>query len=82
MSSNGPPRSVTGAPAEPPAGLPISDWQFWVVTLIALAAAAWIVRKLLPRRWSRRSKTAAAKRATLTVGGRPVEAVRDGHDCH
>lgn len=29
---------------------PIHDWQFWVVTLIALAAAWYLVRKFIPSR--------------------------------
>lgn len=45
---------------------PVSDWQFWVVSAIALVAAFVVIRTLVPRRKKR------AKRATLTVEGRPV----------
>jgi len=48
--------------------LPVHDWQFWVVTVAALGAAAVIVRNLWPRKRRRR-----ARRATLTVEGKPLE---------
>lgn len=75
--------SVAGAPAGGPARLfPVWDWQFWVVTLVALAAAAWLVYKLFPRRLLGKRRRAPARRATLTIGGRPVEPPRSGTDCH
>lgn len=53
---------------------PIGDWQFWVGTLIVLAAALWIgrglVRALLPSR--RRPQT----KVTLTIGGEKAPAKR------
>jgi hypothetical protein len=30
--------------------VPIGDWQFWVVTIIALVGAVWLVRTVLPKR--------------------------------
>ncbi|HZW10608.1 MAG TPA: hypothetical protein VFF69_11955 [Phycisphaerales bacterium] len=61
---------------------PVTDWQFWVVTGIAISAAAWIVYKLFPRRALGKRRSGPAKRATLTVAGRPVEPARRGADCH
>lgn len=54
--------------------MPIGDWQFWVVTVLAVLALAYLLREVLPARLSpfrRRSK--GAVRASLTVGGKPVE---------
>lgn len=68
-------------------GLPLDDWQFWAVTLLAIAAAAAIVRPLLPK--SRRGKASCRgcpsgdseqgsdgsprpRRVELTVGGRRI----------
>lgn len=47
---------------------PVHDWQFWVVTGLFLAAAGWMGRGLV-----RRSKRRRTKRATLTVGGKPLD---------
>jgi len=43
---------------------PFDDWQFWVTTIAALAAAIMILRALLPR--SRRK----GQRTQLTIGGK------------
>ena len=62
---------------------PIHDWQFWVATAIALAAAGWLLYAVAP--WGRRRRSRrAGTRARLTVGGRPVgEAERPpGRECH
>tara|TARA_R110002072_G_scaffold42064_16_gene118349 strand:+ start:42151 stop:42315 length:165 start_codon:yes stop_codon:yes gene_type:complete len=45
--------------------MPINDWQFWVVTLIAIGALWMLKRTLLPKK--------KGTKATLTVGGKPVE---------
>ncbi len=49
---------------------PVHDWQFWVATGVAIAAAAWLAWKLLPlpmlKRWRRGRR---GKRATLTIEG-------------
>lgn len=50
--------------------VPVDDWQFWVVTALVLLAALWIARGLLP---GRRKNKAQQRRATLTIGGKPVE---------
>lgn len=72
-----------GAPAhEPTHPFPVADWQFWVVTLIALGAASWIAVKLFPRRLLGKRRRPPARRATLTIGGRPVEPPRTGPGCH
>ncbi|MFM9958494.1 MAG: hypothetical protein ACKVZJ_10480 [Phycisphaerales bacterium] len=49
--------------------LPVHDWQFWVVTLLVLAAAVYLVWQVVGAVRARRGR---ARRATLTVGGRPV----------
>lgn len=50
---------------------PWGDWQFWVVTGVFLLAVLWIARGMLPGSAARRKKR--TRRATLTVGGRPVK---------
>lgn len=50
--------------------VPVDDWQFWVVSALVLIAALWIARGLLP---GRRKNKAQQRRATLTIGGKPVE---------
>lgn len=55
--------------------MPIHDWQFWVVTLATLAAALYLVRGLLPRRWRLRSP--GRQRTTLTIEGRPRDRTSD-----
>lgn len=56
-----------------PATLPLADPQFWIVTLVALCAAAWLLRKLLPAVLGRKHRKRGSTRATLTVGGNPVD---------
>jgi hypothetical protein len=57
------------------ARFPIDDWQFWVVTAAAAVAAGWLLRGVLraivPERYRRRR--GRGRRATLTVGGKPVD---------
>ena len=54
--------------------MPIGDWQFWLVTLLALCALGYLLRNVLPVPFL--SKLAKRKkhesRATLTVGGKRV----------
>lgn len=67
------------------AGIPLDDWQFWVVTALAASAVWLVVSPLLPRK--KKAKGAAcpgcpsgesesAKRRTkhvdLTIGGKRV----------
>lgn len=54
--------------------MPVGDWQFWVVSALALIAFVAVVRmvvppSLWPKRFRRRTK---GKSTTLTIGGRPV----------
>lgn len=69
------PTTTPSAPSDPAAPLPVGDWQFWLVTALALIAAAWLLRGVLPipslRARLRRKKQ--TKRATLTIDGRSVE---------
>lgn len=55
--------------------MPIHDWQFWVVTIVSLAALLMLRRVLMPRK--------KGKKTTLTVGGQPVgrNPKRDKKDC-
>jgi len=53
--------------------LPVHDWQFWVVTALALVAALTTARKLLPARWRPWGRKPRGRGATLTVGGRTVK---------
>lgn len=49
---------------------PVDDWQFWVVTAIALLAAVWLLRPLIPGLRKRRARS--TQRVTLTIGGNPT----------
>ncbi len=53
---------------------PVHDWQFWVVTAVALLALLWLLRGVLPIPWIRRRRRArrGQHRATLTVDGHAV----------
>lgn len=51
------------------ASMPTGDWQFWVVTVVVGAAAAWLLRGLVPLI---RGAKGRSQRATLTVSGKPV----------
>lgn len=54
---------------------PVGDWQFWVATILAVVALAWVLRGLIPvpilSRGKRRQRQ-GIKRATLTIEGRSV----------
>lgn len=52
---------------------PVHDWQFWVVTVLALASAGFIAHRIVPAKWLPWRKKAKGRSATLTIGGRPVE---------
>lgn len=58
-------------------GLPLGDWQFWVATGLAAAAVGWMVWSLGVRRVVARWRHKKVK-ATLTIGGKPVDSKR----CH
>jgi len=53
------------------AALPVDDWQFWVVTVLAAGAAFVVARMVLPPGFlpKRLRRRKGEKRATLTVGG-------------
>lgn len=53
--------------------LPLDDWQFWVATIIALGAAYFVARMILPRGWFPGGKKAQSRKVTLTIDGRPPE---------
>lgn len=57
------------------AAFPIHDWQFWVVTAIALAAAVWLLKGFIPVPWlSRRLKARKqTKSVALTIEGKARE---------
>ena len=44
--------------------MPLNDWQFWVVTLVAIASLWGIKLALTPKK--------KGTKTTLTVGGKPV----------
>ena len=62
--------------------MPIDDWQFWIVSLLALVALGFVAKLLLPLK-SRKVRCGGCpsnqtkdgeneKRASLTVGGKRV----------
>ncbi len=60
-----------GAPAR--THMPLGDWQFWAASVIAVVAVGFLLRKALPIRALRgRGARRPSRRATLTVGGKPV----------
>ncbi|HPO92218.1 MAG TPA: hypothetical protein PL072_01995 [Phycisphaerales bacterium] len=54
-------------------GFPWHDWQFYVSSLLVLAAVVWLVRAMLPRSW-RRGK-APRTRVKLTISAQGGEGV-------
>lgn len=49
---------------------PIHDWQFWVVTLMAISAVGFVARRTIFRKRPRRPRRSRT-RATLTIEGQP-----------
>jgi hypothetical protein len=55
--------------------LPLTDWQFWVVTLVALGAAWMVLRAVVPESvWHKvgLKKKPKGRPASLTVEGKAV----------
>jgi hypothetical protein len=50
-------------------GLPLGDWQFWVATLIAVAALWLVARMVIPSSWLPGGSRPRGRKVTLTVGG-------------
>lgn len=51
--------------------MPIGDWQFWVVTLVAIGALVMLWRMLLPKKKGKRTRlTISAKDAPSRPGER------------
>ncbi len=54
--------------------MPLTDWQFWVVTLVAIASLWALKLVLIPKK--------KGTKTTLTVGGKPVGKEKDkSNDC-
>jgi hypothetical protein len=51
----------------------LTDWQFWVVTILALTALFWMLRNVLPRNISPFASRERGRSATLTIGGKVVD---------
>lgn len=49
---------------------PTHDWQFWVVSVLALAGLAWLLRPFWP---GRRPGRGGKQKVALTVGGKEPE---------
>ena len=67
-----------------PQGMPWTDWQFWIVTLLALGGLVMVVRPLIPSRRggagcgscpsnSKSGDPKVGKRTTLTIEGRRAD---------
>src|ERR1051326_9065515 len=55
--------------------LPIDDWQFWVVTVVALFAAWFVLRAVIPESWWGKiglKRKPKGRAASLTVEGKAV----------
>ena len=61
--------------------MPINDWQFWVVSLLALGAAVVMLKPVLAR-VARRGSRQASTRASLTIEGRQVGRSRRSSTSH
>jgi hypothetical protein len=59
--------------------VPIHDWQFWAVTAAALAALAYVLREVLPAKWSPFKSRRKGKSASLTIEGKSPGARKDCH---
>ncbi|MDX2130783.1 MAG: hypothetical protein SFY69_01865 [Planctomycetota bacterium] len=57
--------------------LPIGDWQFWVVTVLALLGAAFVLREVLPARINPLKRRRGEKKTTLTIEGKTPGPSRD-----
>ena len=55
--------------------LPVDDWQFWVVTLLCVGAAWWLLRDIIPIPYltKRRRRRRGEKRAKLTISAKSGE---------
>jgi hypothetical protein len=65
---------VSGVAGVLAASLPVHDWQFWVASGLALAAAVYLLSKLVPVPWlsKKRKQRRQRTKATLTIGGKVV----------
>jgi uncharacterized membrane protein YwzB len=54
------------------ASFPIHDWQFWVATLVFLAAAWWLLKGILPIPFLKRRREAKrrTKRVHITISAK------------
>lgn len=50
--------------------MPAGDWQFWVVTALAVGAVYLLVRPFLPRRGS---ESRSRRKVKLTIDGKPTK---------
>ena len=71
-----PPTESIAAAAEASASIHIGDWQFWMVSFVALAGVSLLVRPLLPSKsptppcgGCAKSSPAKPRHATLTIEG-------------
>ncbi len=59
-------------------GLPLGDWQFWVVTPVAVWGAWMVVRMFVPRRKSGDSCPSCASGSAATRRSRKVRLTVEG----
>jgi hypothetical protein len=50
--------------------LPLTDWQFWVVTAAVAVALAWLLRGVVPVPGLSKRRRKRERRVTLTVEGK------------
>lgn len=73
----GPATESIAATADASASIPVGDWQFWIVSLVALAGVALLVRPLLPSKTpapacggcAKSMNAAKPRHAMLTIEG-------------
>lgn len=54
------------------ARFPVADWQFWIVTVLAIGALWFVLRSVLPAKLGGK-RGGVRKRTTLTISGKLPE---------
>jgi hypothetical protein len=52
--------------------MPVHDWQFWVVSAIALVALVYLLRRVVPAGFLGTKKPGT--KTSLTIGGKAIDA--------
>lgn len=50
--------------------MPTHDWQFWIVSALALCGLLYILRAVLPAQWNPLRRKGKGVKTTLTISGK------------